>query len=144
MSSWCLSPGHWILLCSLIFFPSCFLSFFQKWVLLWSLCFWCCLNETLSFSGSTSCTRQCRIVNTSCHCNCCCVRSFACLRYHAQVLNQGSAITWQSAVDCFKHCVLVSRDWRVTPPASLSWFCSHCATYSVKKTCCCGDALVWI
>lgn len=132
MSSWCLSPGHWILLLSLVFFPSCSLSFFQKWVLPWSLlCFCYCLSETLSFSRCISSTVQCRIANLSCHCSCCCVRSFACLR-----LNQGSAVTWKSTVNSsFKHCVLVSTDWRVTSPtsASLSLFCSHCETYSVKK-----------
>lgn len=136
MSSWCLSPGHWILLFSLVFFKSCSLSFFQKWVLPWSLCFCCYLNETLSFLGGTSCTMKCRIANTSCHSNCCCVMSFACLRYCAWVLNQGSSVTWKSAADsCFKHWVLVSTDWRVTAPtsASLSWFCSHCATYSDKN-----------
>lgn len=135
MSSWCLSPGHWVLLFTLVFFPSCSLSFFQSLATV-SLCFCCCLNETWSFSRGTSCTMQCRIANASCHCDCCCVRSFACLRYHALVLNQGPAITWKSAVgSCFKHCVLVSTDWRVTSPtsASLSWFCSHCATHSVKK-----------
>lgn len=101
-----------------------------------SLCFCCCLNELLSFLSVTSCTMKCRIANTSCHSNCCPVMSFACLRCCAWVLNQGSSITWKSAVDpCLKHRVLVSTDWRVTSPTSagLSWFGSRCATYSVKK-----------
>lgn len=109
---------------------------FQKWVLPWSLCFCCCLNEILSVLGSTLCTMKSRIANTLCHSNCCCVMSSACLRYCAWVLNQGSSITWKSTVaSCFKHCVLVSTDWRVTSPtsASLNWLCCRCATYSVKK-----------